>query len=75
MLASHFDLVAGLHVVAGDVDLVPVDANVAVVDELAGGEGGGHELGAVDDRVEAALEQADQVLDVAGVRMGAKKGT
>ena len=35
---------------------------MAVVDELAGGEDRRHELGAVDDRVEARLEQADQVL-------------
>ena len=35
---------------------------MAVADELARGEHGRHELGAVDDGVEAALEQADQVL-------------
>src|SRR5512147_294165 len=33
----HLDLVALDHGVAGDVDLVAVDADVAVVDELAGG--------------------------------------
>ena len=33
-----------------------------MVDELARGEHRRHELGAVDDRVEPALEQADQVL-------------
>jgi hypothetical protein len=35
---------------------------VAVRDELAGGEDGRNELGTVDERVEAALEKADQVL-------------
>ena len=34
---------------------------MAVVDELTGGEHGRHELGAVDDGVETALEQADHV--------------
>ena len=33
---AHVDLVAGQHVVAGDVHLVPVHPDVAVVDELAG---------------------------------------
>ncbi len=46
-----------------------VDLDVAVVDELAGGEDRRDELGAVDDRVEAALQQADQVL--AGVALHA----
>jgi hypothetical protein len=34
---------------------------VAVVDELARREHGRHELGAIDDGVEPALQQADQV--------------
>ena len=34
---------------------------MAVIDELACGEHGGHELGAIDHGVETALEQADQV--------------
>ncbi len=55
------DHVADLHLVRGDVDPAAVDLEVAVVDELAGGEHGRHELGAVDDRVEPALQQADQV--------------
>ena len=33
-----------------------------MADDLAGGEHGGNELGAVDDRVEAALQQPDQLL-------------
>ena len=38
---------------------------MAVVHELAGGPDGGHELRAVDDGVEALLQQADQ--EIAGV--------
>ena len=34
---------------------------MAVIDELARGEHGGHEFGAIDHGVEPALEQADQV--------------
>src|SRR3981189_1637803 len=34
---------------------------MAVIDELARGEHGGDELGAIDHGVETALEQADQV--------------
>src|SRR3546814_15200920 len=54
------------HLVGGDVDALAVHGDVAVVHELAGGEDGRHELGAVDDRIEAALQRADEVL--AGVR-------
>ena len=54
--------VARLAAVGADVDAAAVDVDVAVVDELAGGEDRRHELGAVDDRVEPQLEQADQVL-------------
>ena len=39
-----------------------VHAHVAVVHELARGEDGGHELGAVDHRVEPPLQERDQVL-------------
>ena len=35
---------------------------MAVTDELARGEHGGHELGAIDDGVEPALQQTDQML-------------
>ncbi len=58
----HLDDVAGLQLVARDVDALAVHLDVAVVDELARGEHGRHELGAIDDGVETALEQADQVL-------------
>jgi hypothetical protein len=34
---------------------------MAVVDELAGGENGRHELGAVDDGIKARFQQADEV--------------
>ncbi|MPL88357.1 hypothetical protein SDC9_34377 [bioreactor metagenome] len=68
-LVAHRDHVAFLHPVGGDVDALAVHGDVAVVDELAGGEDGRHELGAIDDRVETALEQADQVL--AGVALDA----
>jgi hypothetical protein len=45
----------------GDVDAAAVHLDVAVIDELARGEHGGHEFGAIDHGVETALEQADQV--------------
>ena len=50
------------HAVARDGDAAAVDGDVAVRHELARGEHGRHELGAIDDGVETALEQADQVL-------------
>src|SRR3569623_1623 len=64
LLGSVLDLddVADLHLVAGDVDALAVHLDVAVVDELAGGEHRRYELGAIDDGVETALEEADQVL-------------
>jgi len=55
------DDVADLDLVARDVDALAVHLDVAVVDELARGEHGRHELGAIDHGVEPALEQADQV--------------
>ena len=48
--------------VAGDVDPLAVDPHVAVADELAGLGPAGAPAGAVDDVVEAQLEQAQQVL-------------
>src|SRR5262249_1539687 len=44
-----------------NVDAAAVHLDVAVVDELARGEHGRHELGAEHYRVETALEQADHV--------------
>src|SRR6201991_1327897 len=63
LLGGFLDLdeVAGLELVARDVDAAAVHLDVAVIDELARGEHGGDELGAIDHGVETALEQADQV--------------
>lgn len=58
----HRDDVTRLDLVGGDVDALAVDRDVAVVDELTGGEDRRHELGTVDHGVQAPLEQADQVL-------------
>ena len=66
-LVAYRDDVALLHAVGGDVHPRAVHRDVAVVHELAGGEDGRHELRTVDDRVEAALQQPDQVL--AGVAL------
>src|SRR5690606_3654143 len=61
-LFTDLDHVARLHLVARDIDPLAVDQHMAVVDELTGGEGGRHELGAVDDRVQATLQETDEVL-------------
>src|SRR5258708_4001800 len=53
--------VTGLQLEAEDVAAAAVHLDVAVIDELAGGEHGGDELGAIHHGIEAALEQADQV--------------
>jgi hypothetical protein len=66
---THFNLVADLDLVGWDVDALAIDQDVAMVDELAGSKRSCHELGAVDDRVEARFKQADQVL--AGVAFDA----
>src|SRR3546814_13288873 len=66
----HLNHVAILHLIGGDVDALAVHGDVAVVHELAGGEDGRHELGAVDHRVEPALQQADEVF--AGVAAAAR---
>src|SRR6185437_2090625 len=51
------------------IDPLAVDHNVTMAHELARREHRRHELGAVDDGVEPALEQADQPL--AGIALGA----
>ena len=61
-LLLDLDHVADAAAEARDVDAPAVDRDVAVADELARGEHGRHELGAIDDGVEPALQQADQVL-------------
>src|SRR3569623_1379184 len=66
---SARDLLAREVAARGDVALHAVDADMAVAVELARGEHRRRELGAVDDDVEALLEQADQVL--AGVALHA----
>src|SRR5690606_2377578 len=60
-LFPYFDHVAVTHQIAGDIDPAAVDQHVAVIDELAGGEHGRHELHAVDNRVQTTFQQADQV--------------
>ena len=54
-----------------DVDALAVDRDVAVIDELAGRERGRHELHAVDDGIEPALQELDQVL--AGIAAAARR--
>src|SRR4030095_10146580 len=61
-LRAELDDVANVDATAGDVALHAIDANVAVADQLARGPDRRRELGAVDDHVEAALKQADEVL-------------
>src|SRR5262249_39855783 len=73
LLGGFLDLddVADLELVAADVDAAAVHLDVAVVDELAGGEKRRHELCAIDHAVETALQQANQVL--AGVTLQAAR--
>ncbi len=49
-------------VVGGDVDLVAVDADVAVIDQLASGSAALGETEEVDDAVEAGLEELQEAL-------------
>src|SRR5215217_705091 len=56
------DDVAGLDLERRDIDLAPVDLDVPVVDELARLAPRGGEARAVDRVVEAALQQAQEVL-------------
>jgi len=58
----NLDLVAGLHAVARDVDLVAVNADVAVIDELAGGRAALGEAEEVNDAVETGLEELQEAL-------------
>src|SRR5690606_10162117 len=61
-LRRKLDDVADADAGRRDVELAAVDADVTVVDQLARGPDRRRELGAIDDHVESALEQADQVL-------------
>src|SRR5262249_35063379 len=60
-LVLDLDRIADLETHAGDIGAAAVHLDVAVIDELARGEHGRHELGAIDDRVETALGQTDQI--------------
>src|SRR5262245_23686884 len=66
-LVLHFDHVVVLGAERGDGDAPAIDLDMAVIDQLACREDGRRELGAIDDGVEPALEQADQML--AGVTL------
>jgi len=56
------DLIAGLHVVAGDIDLVPVYTDVAVVHKLTGGGTGLREAQQVNGAVESGLKELKEAL-------------
>ena len=59
------------HPVRRDVDLLAVDQHVAVADRLAGVVARGREAGPVDDVVQAALEDDQEVLTgLAGLLVG-----
>ena len=59
---ADFYHVAFLDPIARDVDLFAVHLDVAVVHELTRSKDRRHELGAVDDGVQATLQQTNQVL-------------
>src|SRR4051812_6148406 len=61
-LLANVDDVVLRHPVAGDVDLDTVDGEVAVADQLASHATRAGEPGAVHDVVQAALQDAQQVL-------------
>src|SRR3569832_341037 len=69
-LGRQLDRILVAHLEGSDGDAAAVDLHMAVADELARGERRRRELGAVDDGVEAALEQADHVLT--GVALAAR---
>src|SRR4051812_42925005 len=61
-LRADLDDVAARDAVGRDVDLVPVDRDVAVADQLARHVARLGEAGAVDDVIESALEDLQQDL-------------
>src|SRR5262249_30662956 len=69
-LLLELDDVVVLHPIGGDGDTTAIDLDVAVVHELARGEDGRRELGAIDDGIDAPLQQGDQML--AGVALAAR---
>jgi len=58
-LLAHLDHVADPQAVARDGDAAAVDRDMAVADELARGEHGRHELGAVDERSSRPIRCSD----------------
>src|SRR5581483_8530306 len=48
--------------IGSDGDLAAIDLDMAMADQLAGGEGCGHELAAIDHGVETGLQKTDHVL-------------
>ncbi len=72
---TDFNLFSRRSGVAGDVDLVSVDADMAVSDKLAGSRTGISETEAEDDVVEAGLENAEEVITSdAAHALGASEG-
>src|SRR3984893_13187234 len=64
-LRREFDRVAVANRVGRNIHAPTVDEDMPVIDQLTRGERCGHQLHAVNDGVEAALEQLDQI--VAGI--------
>src|ERR1043165_1999895 len=58
----HTDDVAGLHLERGNIDLLVVDENVAVIDQLSGLTAGSGKTSAIDSIVQPPLEQEQKVL-------------
>jgi uncharacterized membrane protein YedE/YeeE len=59
---THFDHVAFFHPVRRDIDPLTVDSDMAVIDELTRSKNRYNEFGAVNNRIQTALQQTDQVL-------------
>ncbi len=68
-LGGQLDDVVVPHQVRRDVDPAAVHSDVTMAHQLAAGEDGDGEFHAVDDRVQPALQDLDQVL--AGVALAA----
>src|SRR5690606_9837822 len=49
------------HEIGGDIDALPIDQHMAVVDELARSEDSRHEFHAIDHRIETTLQEANEV--------------
>ena len=69
LLSAHFDDIASLHQVGGNVDLLAVDGEVGVADQLTGLTAGSGETHTVHNVVQTALNQDQQVVaGLAGMR-------